>query len=66
MQGQVAHLAAFIVHSQVRHPAPWVDVPNFERGELLASQSVVQQHRKDGAIASTIARLGPRRRCGAI
>ena len=76
MQGQVAHLPAFAVHPQVQHPAPRVDVPNFERAQLLAPQSVVEQHREDGAIplallvsapgASSRARACPSPRAGVL
>jgi LPS O-antigen subunit length determinant protein (WzzB/FepE family) len=61
VQGQVAELPAFAMHPQVQHPAPLVDVANFQRAELLASQSMVEQHREDGAIALPLERLGPRR-----
>ncbi len=36
MQGQVAELPAFVVHTQVQYPAPLVDIPRFERADLLA------------------------------
>jgi hypothetical protein len=47
------------MHSQVQHPVPLVDVPDFQRAELLAPQSVVEQHREDGAIPLVFLRLGP-------
>jgi hypothetical protein len=61
MQGQVAHLAAFAMHPQVQHPAPRVDVFDLERTEFLAPQSMVEQHREDGAVTSPFECLRPRR-----
>jgi hypothetical protein len=46
MQRQVAELPAFAMHPQVQHPAPRVDIPHFERAELLPPQSVVEPHRE--------------------
>jgi hypothetical protein len=60
MQRAGPHLTAFAVHPQVQHPAPGVDVPNLERAQLLPPQSVVEQHREDGAIPLTLLCLGPR------
>jgi hypothetical protein len=59
--GQVAELPVFAVHTRVQYPAPLADVPHFERADLLAPQSVVEEHREDGAIALALLCLGPGR-----
>jgi hypothetical protein len=49
------------VHPQVQYPAPLVDVSRFQRTELLAPQSVVEQHRKDRSIPLALLCLHRRR-----
>ena len=52
MQRQIARLAAFAGHLEMRHAFARVpEVPDLELAQLVAPQRVKQQRREDGAVA---------------
>ena len=62
MQRQIARLAAFAGHLQMRHAFPRVpEVPHLELAQFLAPQRVEQQRGQDGAVALALDRVVSRR-----
>src|SRR6185437_3237654 len=51
VQRNVAHLAAFAMHPQVRHAAARMDILHGKPRELLAPQAVIEQQGEKGAVA---------------